>query len=162
METFAPFVFAQASLLLCNDCHVVGHRKEREERSRGSHGQATALDLICSMAVLSTVEQQALVAGLPLIHPPANTGNDARSSSSSSSNSEASTCTWLQPLRSLLDDTHHGPAILYRILVSDTVQRYVKTGHETTVETPLENPCSNENSTILTLTETFICRSNYE
>ena len=131
IETFAPFLFAQASLSLCNDLHVVQNRNEEDRanahrsHASGSGGPA-ALNLICSTVVLSTVEQQALVGGLPLIHPPVNTGNDSRSSSSSnSSGSDASPTVWLTSIRSLLDDTHHAPAILYRILVSDTMQKYV-------------------------------------
>ena len=136
IETFAPFLFAQASLSLCNDLQVVQNRNEEDRanahRSHASgSGGAAALDLMCSTVVLSTVEQQALVGGLPLIHPPVNTGNDARSSSSSSSSnssgSDASPTVWLAAIRSLLDDTHHAPAILYRILVSDTMQKYVNT-----------------------------------
>ena len=126
VEMFAPFVFSHASLLLSNN-HSHNHdpRLHGSSASSSGSGRASALDLMCSMAVLTTAEREALVASLPLTRPPTH-ARDARSGrSSSSSSGEAPPMTWLLPLRSLLDDSHHSPAILYRILVSDAVQRYV-------------------------------------
>ena len=148
-ELFAPFVFAQAGLLLCNDARVVDavHSRNRnhdqyQRLSRGTSGATTSgaggggggqsvasSDVMCSMVVLSTAEREALVASLPLVHPTPTTTTTTTSSSSSSNSESVGVASslqqdWLSAVKSLLgNENHHAAAILYRILVSDTVQR---------------------------------------